>query len=149
MPLSISGNITELRIRDNLENIQEWRIQGFTATQIARKLGIKKSQLYVYIQRMPELRVAWNSADKAVLQEYIEPLLLKYAMEGFKYTEVVREPDKRGKMKITKETDKTNFNISALFSLAAKLDPEKWGKSDTQQQETIDLELDDSLDFVE
>lgn len=141
-------------IRDNLENIQEWRSQGFSAEQIAFKLDLpSRSTLYMFLNRMNELKVAWNYADTTLLQDFIEPKLRERADKGFHYIEEVEEllrdsdghpiPDAEGNVQyvVTKRIHKVSPCNNTLHLLAAQLNKKRWGSKNEDVTESSDLEI--------
>lgn len=123
-------------VRENLDNIREWRAEGFTANQIARRLNVKIRTLYLYMRTIPELADAWEFGNTKLVKEILEPELLRQAIHGMKYIEEVEEivnsVDDKGKvireLVVTKRTHKTVYSPTILKYVLSCLDPQKWGK---------------------
>ena len=138
-------------LRDNLLNIQSWRAQGFNSEQIANKLGMTVSNLFILKRRMKDLQAAWKIGDASLLEGFIEPEIRKRAEEGFRYKEITREPeiDNEGRVKlgedgkpiyrVTKIVEKVQPCSNFLQFMASRLDPGRWGlkkELDNQDEQT-------------
>lgn len=144
-------------IRDNLENIRDWRSQGFTIKQICTKLGTTDNIYYILLHQMPEFKAAHDIADIKLLQEFIEPTIVKRAKNGFKYIETteqvltdsvgipVRDEDGKYQYYVAKKVHKTVHSNALLVMLAQKLDRKRWGSNVGDVEESNNPLLSDDL----
>jgi hypothetical protein len=105
---------------------------------------------------MKEFQAAWDYGDTTLLQDLIEPAILKRSQEGFKYQEKVEEllRDSDGRpildenfkpvYEVTKITHKVAPCNHMLQFMATKLHKERWGNKQEVEQ-TNDLELQEDL----
>lgn len=134
----------EQLVRENIDNIREWRVAGFSTRQIASKLGVKVNTIYLYLRIIPELADAWEYANTKLVKEVLEPAIIKQALEGMSYIEK-HEELKEGKMQVTKQIHKRVYSPHVLQFVLKTLDPGKWGASAQKDEQKIGLaeELDE------
>jgi hypothetical protein len=137
----------EQLVRENIDNIRQWRSEGYTCNQICRKLNMKQRTLYLYIRTIPELADAWEYGNTKLVKEVLEPAILKQALQGMPYIETVEERqetiDEKGQvhyeMIITKKTHKTVYSPAILKYVLSCLDPQKWGKLEIKDEKRLEL----------
>jgi hypothetical protein len=140
----------EQQVRENIDNIRQWRSEGFTCNQICRRLNMKTRTLYLYIRTIPELADAWEFGNTKLVKEVLEPAILKQALHGMPYIESVEERveriDENGKsyfeMVVTKKTHKTVYSPAILKYVLACLEPGKWGKLEIKDEKRLELSSD-------
>lgn len=143
----------EQLIRENIDNIREWRVEGFSVRQIADKLGVKPNTIYLYLRIIPELADAWEVANVKLVKDVLEPAILKLALEGLQYKEVTKErlevikPDGSVvfEMVPTKEIHKRNFSPMLIKYVLSCLDPKKWGGAVLETKDENKLSLDPGI----
>lgn len=79
-------------VEPKLQQIEEWAKDGLSMEQIALKLGVANSTLFVYKDKYSELSDAIKKG-KEVADIAVENSLFKRAM-GYKYDEVIKEAKK-------------------------------------------------------
>jgi hypothetical protein len=138
----------EQLVRENIDNIREWRSEGFTANQICRKLNMKVRTLYLYLRTIPELADAWEFGNTKLVKDVLEPALLKQALQGMPYIETVEEMVKMWnpvtekeemQMVVTKKVHKVIYNPNILKYVLSCLDPNKWGKQSIKDEAKMEL----------
>jgi hypothetical protein len=141
------GKSLEQVVRENIDNIRQWRSEGYTCNQICRKINVKQRTLYLYIRTIPELADAWEYGNTKLVNEVLEPAILKQALQGMPYIETVEERqeviDKDGRvtyeMVVTKKTHKTVYSPAILKYVLACLAPDKWGKAEIKDEKKLEL----------
>ena len=106
-------------VEPNLEKIPQWRRNGLTEKQVAKKLGIAYSTLRKYIDEHPALSAAIKKG-KEDLVENLKDSLYKRAL-GYEFEEqkVLIEKDEQGreKRKVEKIKKFMHSDVCLLFAL--------------------------------
>ena len=116
-------------IRDNLEQIKQWKKVGATDEQIAKQLGISRSTWYEHLKNNSDL----SDAIKTSVEYFVMDLRGELARQAFKH----RLETKKQYIKIDQETGhKTSYteittkevdgNIGAAHLLLKNLDKDNW-----------------------
>lgn len=135
-------------VRENIDNIREWRSEGFTSNQICRRLNMKVRTLYLYLRTIPELADAWEYGNTKLVKEILEPALLKQALHGMQFIETTEEEREiveqdgrvRREMVVTKRVHKTVYSPAILKYVLSCLEPDKWGKQlDIKDEKRLEL----------
>lgn len=135
----------ETIVRENIDNIRYWRAEGFTASQIASKIGMSVRTLYLYLRTIPELKDAWDVADTYLVKERLEPALVEQALYGMPYIETTEERmavlqddgSTRYEMVVTKKVHKRVYSPAILKYVLSCLEPSKWGKHEIKEENKI------------
>lgn len=126
----------EQLVRENIDNIREWRSQGFSINQICKKLGMKPRTLYLYLRTIPELADAWEYGNTKIVKEVLEPAILKQALQGMPFVEITEEMveridpvtgNKTRQLEVTKKVHKVQYAPQILKYVLSCLEPDKWG----------------------
>jgi Helix-turn-helix domain len=142
----------EQLVRENIDAIREWRAEGYSARQIGERLGVKPKTLYLYMRTIPELADAWEAGNTALVQDILEPALLKQAVNGLPYVQVVKElrtvilPDgtTRDELVTVKEVHSVKYHPALLKWALQCLDRKgKWG--DVEVKDELKTALDESI----
>jgi hypothetical protein len=147
-----SKSQTEEIIRENLERIKEWRIEGKSIKDISRLLCISHTIYYVLLRTMTDLRDAHDYADTVLLEEKLVPTAIQRAI-GYKEetTELLRNKDTN--MPILDELGDpvyyvtkvvTKCSNTVLMQLLERLDVKKFGKN-KEESGTDELALGEEL----
>lgn len=116
-------------LRDNLEQIKQWKKTGATDDQIAKQLGIARSSYYKYIAENKDIA----DAIKTSVEFFVMDLRGELARQAFKHT----LETKKQYIKVDQETGhKTSYteittkevdgNIGAAHLLLKNLDKDNW-----------------------
>ena len=140
-------------VRENIDNIREWRSNGFTINQICKKLGMKARSLYLYLRTIPELADAWEYGNTKLVKEVLEPAIIKQAIGGLPFIEVTEEMVedidsmgiKRRRLEVTKRVHKVQYSPQILKYVLSCLEPDKWGVKAQENKDESKLELAPSL----
>lgn len=139
------GKTWEQVVRENIDNIREWRSHGFSINQICKKLNMKPRALYLYLRTIPELADAWEFGNTKLVKEILEPAILRQAVQGLPYTETTEEMVERidpvtgnkvRQLEITKKVHKIQYSPQILKYVLSCLEPEKWGSKALEKDET-------------
>jgi hypothetical protein len=140
-------------VRENIDNIREWRSNGFTINQICKKLGMKSRSLYLYLRTIPELADAWEFGNTKLVKEVLEPAILKQAVAGLPYVEVTEEMVetidnfgvKKRQLEVTKRVHKVQYSPHILKYVLSCLEPDKWGVKAQENKDENKLDLSPAL----
>jgi len=109
----------ETHVEPNLEKIPQWRRNGLTEKQVAKKLGVAYSTLRKYIDEHPALSAAIKKG-KEDLVENLKDSLYKRAL-GYEYEEkktlIEKDGQDREKKKVEKNTKFIFSDTCLLFAL--------------------------------
>lgn len=132
-------------VRDNLEQIKQWKKTGATDEQIYKQLGVSKACWYKYIADNQDIR----DAIKTSVEFFVMDLRGELARQAFKHT----LETKKQYIKVDQETGhKTSYteittkevdgNIAAAHLLLKNLDGEHWKENwDTYEFKKQELEI--------
>ncbi len=136
----------ESNVKCKFTEIREWRIEGYTESQIANLCGVAYSTFMVYINKYPELKEVLKQT-KAILKSELKQSLFQEAMGTRNKVEtydIVYELDRRTNTMIAvKRTDKysNKRNITSLIFALKNIDPDNW-----QDRRDVNVNTNDSVD---
>lgn len=133
------GKYEEWLTNEGLLRIQGWARDGLIDKQIAENMGIGMSTLSEWKTKFPEL-VAALKAAKEVVDRQVENALIKNAL-GWEYDETTQEPDKGGKLVVTKVVHKiVQPNVTAqIFWLKNRMPDEYRDVKDIHMSGNVDV----------
>ena len=114
----------ETEWKDKLAVIQGWARDGLTNEQIAKNMSISVKTLYEWQNKYSEFRDALKKGKEVVDRE-VENALLKRAL-GYRYTEIKREIDEDGNIKITETTKEVAPDTTAQIFWLKNRKPGTW-----------------------
>lgn len=116
-------------IRDNIEQVKNWKKLGATDDQIADQLGISRTSWYKYIKENADIA----NAIKTSVEYFVMDLRGELARQAFKHTletkkQYVKVDQETGhKTQYTEITSKeVDGNIGAAHLLLKNLDKDNW-----------------------
>jgi len=110
---------------DGLTKITGYARDGMTDAEIAKAVGVGEATLYRWKNSFPAIADAL-AQGKEIVDYRAEETLLRRAM-GYTYTEVTREPNKSGKLAVTKSvTKEVAPDVAAAFIWLKNRQPKKW-----------------------
>mgnify|MGYP003337312575 CR=1 FL=1 len=116
-------------VRENIEQIKQWKKTGATDEQIFKALGVSKACWYKYLAENKDLQ----EALKESVQCFVQDLRGELARQAFKHTletkkQYVKVDQETGhKTQYTEITSKeVDGSISAIHLLLKNLDRENW-----------------------
>lgn len=116
-------------IRENLEQIKQWKKLGATDDQIAKQLGMSRSTWYEHLSKNADI----SDAIKTSVEHFVMDLRGELARQAFKHTletkkQYVKVDLETGhKTQYTEITSKeVDGNIAAAHLLLKNLDKENW-----------------------
>lgn len=132
-------------VRENIEQIKQWKRQGATDEQIFKQLGVSKACWYKYLADNQDLK----DALKTSVEYFVMDLRGELARQAFKHTletkktyikkDLVTGHNVQYQEITTKEVD---GNIGAAHLLLKNLDSEHWKENwDSYEFKKQELEL--------
>lgn len=116
-------------LRDNLEQIKQWKKQGATDEQIYTQLGISRACWYKYIADNKDIQ----DALKTSVQSFVIELRGELAKQAFKHTLETKKQYVKVDMETGHKTQYTEIttkevdgNVGAIHLLLKNLDRENW-----------------------
>lgn len=116
-------------VRDNIEQIKQWKKTGATDEQIYKQLGVSKACWYKYLANNKDLQ----DAIKTSVEYFVMDLRGELARQAFKHTletkkQYVKIDQETGhKTQYTEITSKeVDGNIAAAHLLLKNLDKDNW-----------------------
>lgn len=120
---------------DGLLLLEAWARDGLTDEEIAAKIGITPSTLYVWVKKYSEISEAIKKG-KEIVDIQVENALLKKALGGFEITEKTYEriDDTQEDLVVTKKVVKQlPPDVAAMIFWLRNRRPDKWrGNRDTE-----------------
>lgn len=146
------SDIYNNRIHPFLDQIVEWRSNGFNQAQVADELGVKRSTFRKYLVQHKELNIAWRAGEKGICEEY--EAAAKRVSKGYKYVETKKEVfyDKDGNVTGRKITEFNKYqppNPTMLSKSLEVLDPDKWGPQVHEETEIEIVVAEELLEYSE
>lgn len=132
-------------IRENLEQIKQWKKLGATDDQIAKQLGMSRSTWYEHLSKNADI----SDAIKTSVEHFVMDLRGELARQAFKHTletkkQYVKVDQETGhKTQYTEITSKeVDGNIAAAHLLLKNLDKENWRENwDSYEFKKQELEI--------
>lgn len=121
---------------DSLLKLEAWARDGLTDEDLARKMGIAPSTLYVWKKKYLEFDQALKRG-KEVVDIQVENALLKKAL-GYTLTEVKKEQS-GDKYKVVETIKEVSPDTSAQMFWLKNRKPDKWRGNPEVQQENESL----------
>lgn len=131
------SQIKDWQSPQQLALLRGWTRDGLTRRQIAAKMGIRSTQLQVWIQRSPEIAQAMSVNGESTDYQ-VEEALLRAAL-GYRYTEEKLEQSDKGDKRVLTEKD-VSPNVSAISLWLKRRKPEIWDE-DTVPVESAENNL--------
>lgn len=132
-------------VRDNLEQIKQWKKTGATDEQIFKQLGVSRACWYKYLAENKDIQ----DALKTSVESFVQDLRGELARQAFKHTletkkQYIKHDLETGhKTQYTEITSKeVDGNIGAAHLLLKNLDSEHWKENwDSYEFKKQELEL--------
>lgn len=132
-------------VRENLEQIKQWKKVGATDEQIYKQLGVSKACWYKYIAENKDIQ----DAIKTSVEYFVMDLRGELARQAFKHTletkkQYVKVDQETGhKTQYTEITSKeVDGNVAAAHLLLKNLDKDNWKESwDNYEFKKQELEI--------
>lgn len=132
-------------VRENLEQIKQWKKVGATDEQIYKQLGVSKACWYKYIAENQDIK----DAIKTSVEYFVMDLRGELARQAFKHTletkkQYVKVDQETGhKTQYTEITSKeVDGNVAAAHLLLKNLDAEHWKENwDSYEFKKQELEI--------
>lgn len=132
-------------IRENLEQIKQWKRLGATDEQVAKQLGISRSTWYEHLSKNPDL----SDAIKTSVEYFVMDLRGELARQAFKHTLETKKQYIKKDLETGHATQYTEIttkevdgNIGAAHLLLKNLDKDNWKEDwNTYEFKKQELEL--------